>query len=150
MTGYAKLDALEAVRSALRQIVERSLEAPASHRQCVHRVADSVGKLLRRALALSAERARYGQIGVVRGAFLFLQRFYAEPAAQLLEALGRLREQLRQSLGRNPILARGRMHGFESLLDIAQPRRIEIEPLAIVTQAVGRLLNLDLGRLQDV
>ena len=70
--------------------------------------------------------------------------------AQLVQPGLRGGKLLRQLLGLHAILARRAVHRVEPLFDLAQPLRIEIDPLGVAPQAVRGFLQLDARRLERV
>ncbi len=148
MAGNQELDLLQSMRVTFAQGMKSNFECAAAHRQALHRRAHPLGEIRRRLPARRRELAGAFLPVCCSLALALAQRFAIEPGLQIGESRFHFRQTLRYLRQINPELARCGMHRIEPGFDLAQPLRIQIQAALIVAQAVNRLLQLDLRRLE--
>src|SRR5207237_10008037 len=129
-----KLDRLEAAGGGCVERLERDLEAPAAHREALHRLRDAGPESLRRRAARRRELARRGAICALARALLLLELFEGLLAAQLRQARAPLFERRGDRGGLDAVLARVIHHGLDALVELGEPARIELELLEVAAQ----------------
>ena len=131
MSRHAELDGFHAETRRLRDGRQRNVEAPATHRQFLHRCADPVCELYRGEFALRREFARERAIRRERLVLGARERFGVRPGDERGEpGIGFLRQR-RQRLRRDAMLARDGVNGGKPFFDARKLMRIEVEPLAV-------------------
>ncbi len=87
-------------------------------------------------------------VSLVRRRFIRAQGIEIGRGIERRELLAPRRVFVRQCLGPQPELARGRMQRFEPRINLGEPIWIEVEFLRVVIERVDRFLELDFGRLE--
>jgi hypothetical protein len=127
-------------------------EAPALHRQLLHRLGDRFRKRLGRGLALRRQLLRSRRITLGGGRDFLLQRFRACRERQVREPHTRRVGEFRQGFRAYPKAPAGRVQRLDARFGIAQRLRVELDTGSVVAQLAHRLAGLRFGgeqQLQD-
>ena len=148
MRGDIELDVLETVARRFRQRRDTRLEAPAAHRQRLHRGRHMRRQLARRQAPLPGQRAGKLAIRSFRSSGACVERGDVGVLGQLREPRQRVGEQARQRFRAHAVLARRIVQRGQALLGPRQRLRVGVEPAQVLAQRARDVVELG-GRRRE-